>query len=140
MEAREAAEILGYLSSAFPKNDLIEQTASVWIDQLCEVDFVVAKTAAKKLVAQQEWFPTVAQFLNFCRVETRWNGPAIGCENCDKGLVVGEDGTASFCKSCRPSAWLPPREPIRELNASQQNWRGYIEKARLQLEGTTRND
>jgi hypothetical protein len=135
VEAREAAEILGYFAAAFPKNDLTEETASVWMDQLRLIDFDLGKRAAKKLVAAHDWFPTVSQFRDFCRVEMRISVDEVGCERCDRGFVVTEGGEAGPCRVCRPTVSFTPLRQVRELAPVEKNWKESLHRARLELEG-----
>lgn len=137
MNVRETAEVLGYLASAWPRYELTEETVKVWVDQFSHVDFEVAQRAAKALVASDEWFPSVARFRELVSVELRKTPPKQGCEKCDRGFTVLDDGSVTFCRFCRPdlglsdAAELGGGQPVRELGSGK--WETGIESARRKL-------
>lgn len=107
MNIRETAEILGYLAAAWPKYELAEETVRVWVDQFEDVSFEHAQRAAKQIVAKDEWFPSVARFRAALGVELRLQPAELGCDRCERGFVLLENGEVTFCSDCRPSAYVP---------------------------------
>ena len=136
MDARETAEVLGYLSAAYPRNELHEETVLVWIDQFDKTDFGLAVKTAKRIVATDEWFPTIARFREVLGHELRQAVGTASCDSCDNGFLLNGDGTVSFCPRCRPEA------PTRHLRASaaglkSPDWRDWVDRTRKELDNTT---
>jgi len=132
---RETAEILGYLSAAFPKNEMFEETVTVWSDQLVNVDFEVAQKTAKNVVAADQWFPTVARFLEVLAVETRFTH-SVGCDKCDLGFSVLEDGSVQFCNFCRPARPVKVSSRRKELAYNASDWKAGLQAVREKLEAS----
>lgn len=129
LNLRETAEVLAYLSAAYPKYELFEETVAVWADQLERTDFGVAKAAAKKLVATDQFFPSVARFREVLAVELRGLGPQ-SCGLCDNGFVLVEGG-AELCRVCRPHQ--PPVASPAALPPGARDWREGLLQARKGL-------
>ena len=133
MNLRETAEVLGYLAAAFPKHEMFEETVTVWSDQFLNTDFEAAQRAAKNVVSSDQWFPSVARFREVLAAEVRFR-VEDGCENCDQGISLLPDGSASFCRSCRP---VPPKRDVgrgRELPIPASDWKQGLKEARERLE------
>jgi|688.fasta_scaffold01756_40 hypothetical protein len=136
MNSREVGEILGYLSAAWPKYELFPETVKVWIDQFSETDFEVAQKAARKVVAEDNWFPSVSRFIGICKTESRMSERPLGCDHCDNGFVISESGVASFCGFCRQAPRSIHRPRVRELHSPQGNWEECLEQTRKKLKET----
>jgi hypothetical protein len=130
MNLRETAEVLAYFSAAYPKYELFEETVAVWADQFDQTDFAVAKAAAKKLVATDQFFPSVARFREVLGVELR-GLPAESCDLCDNGFVLVEGG-ARLCRVCRPHQPPVPAPPA--LQPGLKDWRSGLLQARKGLQ------
>lgn len=63
MNTTETAQLLAYLVSAWPNQNLPDATGKLWATQLATVHLEDAQTAAQSVVASSKWFPTVAEFL-----------------------------------------------------------------------------
>lgn len=132
MNVRETAEILGYLAAAWPKYELAEETVAVWVDQFANVDFEVAQSAAKAVVASDEWFPSVARFRELVGVQMRQRPKAAGCGACDRGFVLGKAESVGVCPVCHPHRLAPAgSRPMRELGSGE--WESGIQSARERL-------
>lgn len=71
MTRTEVAQTLAYLVSAWPKVEIGDETAEVWVDQLAHIPAVDAEAAARRAVATCKWFPSPAEFLEICHAEAR---------------------------------------------------------------------
>jgi hypothetical protein len=134
MQARETAEILAYLSAAFPRHELPPETVKVWVDQLAGVDFAIAQAAAKAAVASSEWFPTVHRFRELVAAERRQHGTDPGCAACDRGFILYPNGSVGFCSSCRPTPRTLTSRPVRELEPKSSDWTRWVQEARAFLD------
>lgn len=67
MNVHEAAAVLAYMGSAWPKWDMTDDNADVWATELagCHVD--VAREAARNLIQTSKFAPSIAEFLEECR-------------------------------------------------------------------------
>lgn len=142
MQARETAEILGYLSAAYPRHDLAPETVKVWVDQLAAVDFEVAQQAAKQAVATGDWFPTVHRFRELVAAEMRQHGRPPGCADCERGFILQPNGSVDFCSVCRPSPRSVTSRVRRELEPKTSDWSSWVGEARKRLQrdsGVTAN-
>jgi hypothetical protein len=131
MQPREVAEILGYLSAAFPKHDLPQETVAVWCDQFASTDFELARDAAKQIVAEDDWFPTIHRFREAVGRLLRAGGAPPGCGQCDRGFVLLADGSAAFCRVCRKDAPLVSGE--RRALSQGQDWKQGLQSVRAAL-------
>lgn len=64
MNGRDTAAVLGILAAAWPNQQITEQTASVWMDLLADIDPDDAMHAARTLAKREHWFPSIASFRN----------------------------------------------------------------------------
>jgi hypothetical protein len=71
MDMADTAQILAYFAVAWPYFQIEEQTADVWQEQAANVDRITAALAAKRLAAREERPPSIARFLEECRLVTR---------------------------------------------------------------------
>jgi hypothetical protein len=67
----ETAQVLGYLSAAYPSAKVTKETAIVFHDLLKELSATEVMSAAQGLVRECDWFPSPAQLL---RAVARSNG------------------------------------------------------------------
>lgn len=74
MTRDEATTILAGLTAAFPNVRLEEDTPEVWRKHLAALDFEVADRAVGQCVDNLKFFPSVAEFREFYRLE-RHNQP-----------------------------------------------------------------
>lgn len=128
MNSVEVGEIMAYLAAAWPKHELHPETVKIWIDQFKDVDFVDAQNAAKRCVAEDEWFPSVARLKSLCGV--RHIRRPLGCGKCDQGFRLSDDGSVTFCTECRTA--LPKTEPSRtkELSSGMDSWKEWLDRSR----------
>lgn len=63
MNKHETAQVLAYLSSAYPNAKVTKETAIVYHDLLQELNASEVMKSAKELVRESEWFPSPAQLL-----------------------------------------------------------------------------
>lgn len=70
MNKVETARVLGYLSAAWPAVMLPDESVAVWSEHLAHVDYDLAKSAAKRIVATNDRFPAVGEFLSVVRAMT----------------------------------------------------------------------
>ncbi len=61
MVPEEFEALLGVLASAFPQRPISEATADVYEVALADLDYELTKRAVMRLVASEEWLPTVAK-------------------------------------------------------------------------------
>lgn len=69
MNREQCATIIGYLASAYPQTTVSQQTAMVWAEQIASQDASVAFAAARQIVRDSKWFPSIAEYLVECRNE-----------------------------------------------------------------------
>jgi|688.fasta_scaffold26457_9 hypothetical protein len=133
MDARETAEVLAYLSAAYPRTDLHEETVLVWIDQFGNADYELAVRVAKRIVASDEWFPTVARFREVLGIELRRSSVSRECGDCENGFIVMANGDVTFCRVCRPDA---PQEALGPSAAAMRSadWRRWVDQSRKELD------
>jgi hypothetical protein len=96
----EAATILAYLASAWPRTSLPDETVKVWARHMESLDFETAMRAAEALVDSSSWFPSVAEFKNtYSSILARqqMERPAIT----DGVEVMGPDEYPRFIGMCR---------------------------------------
>jgi hypothetical protein len=62
MNATETAAVLAYFAAAWPDKDFPTQTVDVWVDACADLDPIAANTAMRRMVKQENWFPTIARF------------------------------------------------------------------------------
>lgn len=136
MDARETAQVLGYLSAAYPRNELHEETVLVWIDQFENADPAMALRAAKRIVASDEWFPSISRFREVLGLEIRQSQVSEHCSDCDNGFVLDSRGDARFCRRCRSDAARDLVGPTaRSLRGA--DWGEWVAKTRKELENTS---
>jgi hypothetical protein len=68
----EATQVLAILSAAWPNQQVSRETAQLWLGMLAELDQRDAMAAARDAVRQDQWFPTIARFLQLA--EARKHG------------------------------------------------------------------
>jgi len=71
MRPGEAAEVLHFLLAAFPSQELEEQTMRLWIDVLGHVEVADARVAASALIADREFFPSLAALRKYVATAQR---------------------------------------------------------------------
>lgn len=69
MNADGAKLVIRYLCSAYPNQQIADGTVAVWCEHLAGQTVEDAMNAAKRLVRSTRWFPSVAEFLECCRLE-----------------------------------------------------------------------
>ena len=74
MTRDEATTILAGLTAAFPNVRLEEDTPEVWRKHLAALDFDIADRAVGQCVDNLKFFPSIAEFREFYRLE-RHNSP-----------------------------------------------------------------
>lgn len=63
MTRKEAGAVLALMTAAWPRTPLSEPTAHVWIDVLGDVDADDGLAAARRLITADEYFPSIARYL-----------------------------------------------------------------------------
>jgi len=94
MRPSEVAQIVGRLRAAFPSARTEDATAIVWAEALAPLDLDVSLMAARAWINEEEWFPTVAQFLDACRREAK------------RLEQRGTQGPAPTCRACGGLRWI----------------------------------
>jgi len=57
----EAAKIIATLTAAYPRNEIQEETGKLYARFLQDLDYIKAQAAIIKIIANNKWFPTVAE-------------------------------------------------------------------------------
>jgi hypothetical protein len=131
MNSRQAGEILAYLSAAWPRYELHEETIRVWVDQLQGIDFGAAKDAARRIVAEDDWFPAVSRMISLCR--PRIVGVYMnGCSDCNLGFIENSSGEVAVCPNCRDTL-SSPLEAVSFSPEQSYDWKKGIQSARRRL-------
>lgn len=68
MNIHETAGLLAYFGSAWPRMELPDDTADIWARELADTNADDARDAAKNLVRSSKFFPSIAEFLDECRM------------------------------------------------------------------------
>lgn len=69
MNVTEVAGLIAYFGSAWPKWEPSDDTADVWAGELEDIDVKVGRAAAKELVNNSTFAPSIAEFREACRSE-----------------------------------------------------------------------
>lgn len=67
----EAAQVFAVLRAAWPDKDIPAETIELWMELAEQVDVRDAQPAALQIVREDQWWPTIARFLEVCRVHER---------------------------------------------------------------------
>ena len=133
MDSRQAGEILAYLSAAWPRYELHEETIRVWVDQLRSVDFGAAQQAARRIVAEDDWFPAVSRLKSLCRPSSSVGLAFSGCDACDRGFRENGDGEVVVCRNCRQNVYPQSEYRNNQLPAVAFDWREGMSETRKKL-------
>lgn len=63
MNDHEAATVFGLLTAAWPDKELPDETIDLWLEMAADVDFADAEPAARQIIREDQWFPSIARFL-----------------------------------------------------------------------------
>ena len=66
MTETEALMLVNILESAYPRQDLKENTVNVYIQFLQDLDYEVASRVVQNHIRNERWFPTVAELREAC--------------------------------------------------------------------------
>ena len=67
MNKRETAHVMMRMSAAWPAQDLPDMTVNLWAEELEGVSYETGMEAAKRLIREDHWFPSIARFLEMVR-------------------------------------------------------------------------
>jgi hypothetical protein len=90
MTPEEVAGCLARMNAAWPWAELNELTFDVWAEAMTGVDGQDAVTAARRLVTSEERPPSIARFLEECRLVKRNRGPALMPGHVEPALTKDE--------------------------------------------------
>lgn len=68
MNDQQAARVFNFLVTAWPDKQLPDETIDLWIEMIDDITYGDAQAAARDIVKQDQWFPTVARFRHQCEV------------------------------------------------------------------------
>lgn len=71
MNARDVAACLAMLEAAYPKHEVNEDTADLWIDHLAAFTPEDGYAAVHSLVRTQQWFPSLSNMIEACQNAAR---------------------------------------------------------------------
>lgn len=116
MNDTEAANVLGLLNAAWPNSDLPDRTVELWIGLLCEMEMLDAREAAKTVIRQDNWFPSIARFTQTVEAarHARRNREAAS-----RGLP-----SARWEPSPLPQALIDATRGLIAEQASKKHWHG----------------
>lgn len=63
MDKQAFKDVLNDLGGAWPKHVLTEDEVRIWFEQTSHLEASVAKKAASMCIAECEWYPTIAKYL-----------------------------------------------------------------------------
>ena len=132
MDSRQAGEILAYLSAAWPRYELHEETIRVWVDQLRSVDFEAAQVAARRIVAEDDWFPAVSRLKALCHKSVVSN-IRTGCDQCHRGFVEKSSGEVVICPNCRHTRYSQTETRALGTSTEAFDWKQGISATRKKL-------
>lgn len=69
MNADQAKLCIQYLSAAYPQTTMGQGTIVVWCEHIAGQDARDAMAACRRLVRSNKWMPSIAEFLEACRIE-----------------------------------------------------------------------
>ena len=61
MTSKQALQIIGVLTAAYPRTDIQEETVEIFSRFLLDLPYEVGQMAALKLIGESKWFPSVAE-------------------------------------------------------------------------------
>lgn len=71
MNDQQGAVVLGVLTAAWPKQEMPDPTVDLWLSVLTELHPDDARAAANTVVRNDQWFPSIARFLEAAGVAKR---------------------------------------------------------------------
>lgn len=69
MNDLEAATVFGLLTAAWPDKQLPDETIDLWLEMAANVDAADAEDAARQIIREDQWFPSVARFLQMAEAK-----------------------------------------------------------------------
>lgn len=111
----EIAQIVVYLSAAYPRQAVSDATITVWADQFAETDAELLLIAARNHVAESVYFPVVAELKR--GAEAVYNGRSFWGATRNSQF---EDMPSHLClpDSLRREFLLPAAAPVHRLNGT----------------------
>lgn len=113
MNERETSAVLAMLSAAWPNHELTKPTIALWARHLQHTVPADAMAAADLIVKTDEWFPSIARFMETVRARARSRvghsqTAAIGAG--DDPPLEGDDAKAALEK-VRAAVAAAPKPP-----------------------------
>lgn len=114
MSPEEIQGVLAYMLSAWPSAKVDDATPLVWAEHLLDVSYEAGMRAAKRLVKESQWFPSISDFLECARLERLALKAAPSrelyeCRSClaGRGFIVTDEQplTGHPCPECRREAY-----------------------------------
>ena len=95
MNRQQVAAVLGLFSAAYPQTAISEATALLWADELAEIDPDQGLAAARRIVREDQRFPTIARMLEMVKAckplpvtpELPYRGPVLSPEEVQNNLA-----------------------------------------------------
>lgn len=115
MTFQDATTVLGLLTAAWPNQDMPAETAELWIGMLSELDVDDAKSSARTVIRNDQWFPSIARFIQV----------AEAAKHARENRFAAQRGLPSVGRSVPPPQRLI--EATRQLLAEQakkKHWHG----------------
>jgi hypothetical protein len=125
----DAVRVLDLLLAAYPNVELEEPTMALWVGALSHLDADDANAAVRQVIAESDFFPSIAKFREVLAGVTRphrdesperWRG-ITDCPSCSgTGFVQDADGRDWLCRcgtrgsELRLDRALPPGTPDPE--------------------------
>lgn len=107
MNRPQTAAVLATFSAAFPSVAISEAMALLWAEECAAVDPEAAQTAMRRIVREDQRFPTIARFLEMVRA-------------CTPSEIV----------RALPEPVTPPEEQLEQLAKVREVLRSTIKTAR----------
>jgi hypothetical protein len=115
MTGDETMKMLRFMASAWPNFTLPPQTAVTWAGQMQSISYAEAMEAATQLQRTEDWFPTMARFIEVVQAVRR---RGVMDRNQQDRVALTEAPWPSSGKSAKE--WI---EEIRAKIATAQPWR-----------------
>ena len=130
MDSKDAAIILGRMTSGFHRETMEAETVDLWLEILEPYDFEIAWRVADGWVKNQDKFPTISQFRHAYHVERRQGDPheLSAAHETPADLGLSESGCPQWVQR-----WLRRFKVVSEIEnprerARFKDWRVFPEQ------------
>lgn len=76
MTTHDGQRIMAYLAAAYPRVEITAQTVAVYLDGLADQEYADVMQAARDMVQQSRWMPTVSELRDVARERRRYRESA----------------------------------------------------------------